>query len=154
VNQVTYTKKHLTLADYLQENPGDIESEDDVWFSIYNHYYWVMSKEEAWENLYDEINCMLNSEEYFFQLSHLEESGLDLDKMKDFFLPDVLLGKMNWGKKIDGESLKRYIDAISDDHTFSFGFTDYLFSTNKTGNILCSYKRNVFLNDFYIYYRN
>lgn len=154
MNVTTFTDKHLSLADYLNESVlDDIENIDDVEFVYNDKYFWVLNIDEAKEATEKQIDDMLYYEGYFFKLSDLEKSGLNINDLKMFFLPDILTNDISFINEIQGTDLVRYINhrfTISD---FIHRFTDYLFQLNLSGSILCSQNTNNINNGFYIYWR-
>jgi hypothetical protein len=150
----TYTDRHKALAKHIGVDLEDIDDEDGVEMSYDDSFFWVLTTSEAWEMVYDEISDMLNSEHHTFSLREVAKVlNMDIGKIEDFFLADVLTKKMHWGNEITGHDLSRFLDAFSDKDDFKTDFTHHLFEYNKSGEILCSNVKNVIVDGFHIYCR-
>lgn len=150
-----YTPKHIALSEYLTHlHIDDIENDDDISFQGYDSYYWVLTRDEAWETVYENVLEMLGEDTYTFPIKNVIEAlKIDKDKLQIFFMPYVLTGEFTLGKEIGGETLMKFINTISDKNNFAYYYTDYLFNNNRSGEILDSYMKDVVVNGFHIYER-
>ena len=151
----TYTPKHIALSQYLTHlQIDDIENENDIGFNAYDAYYWVLDRDEAWETVYENILEMLDEDTYTFPIKNVVEAlKIEKDELQIFFMPYVLTGEFTLGKEIGGETLMKFIKTISDKSSFACSYTDYLFNSNRSGDILDSYMKDVVVNGFHIYER-